>query len=379
MPHLKFIDTPDSLKEVCRVLERSSWASVDTEADSLHHYVEKLSLVQITVGDEDYVIDPLVPLDLTELLGILAQKSLILQAADSDIRLFKKFYDFKPREVFDTMIAAQVLGYDRMGYADLVEKHCGIKLSKTEQKADWSRRPLEEKLIVYAANDTRYLKPVRDAMESELKTLGRLEWHRQQCQKLLLTLEQLKTQDTDDSRDWQIKGSKELKGQALTILRELWLWRESLAKEKDKPPFKILNAEYLVKIAQWAVAHPNEDIAQWKEAPRNIKGEHREVINRLLKGAVSLPQAEYRYPERTKFKIKWTDADTEALTKLKSAREKMALDLKIHPSLLATNAALEALVLAKPKDKGSLATLNLLLPWQIESAGGEFLNALVAI
>ena len=191
---MKFIDTPALLLECVSKISSSAWAAVDTEADSLHHYLEKLSLVQITVEGEDYVIDPLVPLDLTGLLKALSGKKLILQAADSDIRLLKKTYDFRPQRVFDTMIAAQILGYDRMGYADLVEKHCGIKLSKAEQKADWSRRPLEEKLIVYAANDTRYLKPVQEAMEAELKELGRLEWHRQQCEKLLQTLEQLKAQ-----------------------------------------------------------------------------------------------------------------------------------------------------------------------------------------
>ena len=247
------------------------------------------------------MIDPLVGLDLAPLLENLAEKLLLFQAADSDIRLLKKVYSFKPREIFDTMIAAQILGYPKMGLVDLAERHCGLRLSKAEQKADWSKRPLEEKLLKYAANDTHYLKPIMDAMESELKELGRLQWHRQQCAKLLQTLENLKPQDSDGSSDWQIKGSKDLKGLALTVLRELWHWRDGLAEQRDKPPFKVLNSEYLVQIAQWAAANPGGDIGQWKEAPRNVRGEHREAINRLIQSVQNLPQAEYRLPERPKF------------------------------------------------------------------------------
>ena len=371
---MKYIDTAALLEEAAAKISQSPWAAVDTEADSLHHYSEKLSLVQVSVAGEDYVIDPLVGLDLAPVLADLAQKHLIFQAADSDVRLLKKVHPFKPREVFDTMIAAQILGYPKMGLVDLAEKHCGLRLSKAEQKADWSKRPLEEKLLKYAANDTHYLKTIRDAMEAELKELGRLEWHRQQCAKLLQTLENLKPQESDGSSDWQIKGSKDLKGASLTVLRELWHWRDALAQQRDKPAFKILNSEYLVQIAQWAAANPNGDIGQWKEAPRNVRGEHREAINQLIRNAQNLPQAEYRFPDRPKFRIKWTETDSKILTALKTAREKLGTELKIHPSLIATNAVLEALTLAKPKSREDIEKADLMLPWQTEVAAETFLQ-----
>jgi ribonuclease D len=373
---MRLIDTPEALSEVCRTVERFSWAGVDTEADSLHHYAEKLSLLQVTVGEDDFVIDPLVPLDLKELLGILSQKTLILQGADSDIRLLKKTYDFKPSDVFDTMIAAQILGYDKMGYVDLVDRHCGLRLSKAEQKADWSRRPLTEKMLAYAANDTHYLKAVYDAMKKELEDAGRLGWHRQQCQKLLQTLELLKVQESDRSLDWQIKGSRDLKGKALTFLRELWLWREAVARQKDRPSFKVLNSEYLIQVAQWAAANPGQDIAQWKEAPRNVKGEHRDVINRVIRDSEDLPQVQFTQAERTKVKRRWTDQETKLLTELKALREKKALELKIHPSLIATNATLEALAVAKPRSREALEAAGVLLPWQIETIEDELLKVL---
>ena len=374
---MRFIDTQALLEECAREISAAAWAAVDTEADSLHHYAEKLSLLQVTSADTDYVIDPLVKLELLPFLEMLSQKELIFHAADSDIRLLKKFFHFSPQRIFDTMIAAQVLGYPKMGLVDLAEKHCGLRLSKAEQKADWSRRPLGEKLLVYAANDTHYLKTIRDAMEQELKEAGRLDWHRQQCGKLLETLELLKPQEWDAARDWQIKGSKELKGFSLTALREVWLWREETAKERDKPPFKILNSEYLVKIAQWAAEHPGQDIGEWKEAPRNVRGEHRDAINRVLRKAKELPQAEFMYPERTKPKKRWTDTEVKALAVLKTVREAKAAELKIHPSMISTNAVLETIAAEKPKDPEALRKLNVLLPWQIEVAGEDFTKALV--
>lgn len=373
---MKYVDTVALLDEASAKISKSTWAAVDTEADSLHHYSEKLSLVQVSIAEDDYVIDPLAGLDLAPFLRMIAEKTLIFQAADSDIRLFKKVYPFKPREIFDTMIAAQILGYPKMGLVNLAERHCGLRLSKAEQKADWSKRPLEEKLLVYAANDTHYLKPIRDAMEMELKDSGRLEWHRQHCAKLLQGLEVLRPQDSDASLDWQIKGSKDLKGKALTVLHQLWHWREAVAKERDKPPFKILNSEYLIQIAKWTQAHPDQDIGQWKEAPRNVRGEYREMIDQLIQNSQNFPPAEYRLAERAKFRKKWTDLESKHLTSLKAAREKIALDLKIHASLIATNAVLEALAVAKPKDLDEMRKLDLMLPWQVEVAGGQFLSVL---
>ena len=372
---MKFIDSTALLDEAAVKIARAPWAAVDTEADSLHHYTEKLSLLQVSIPGEDYVIDPLVDLALSPLFDSLAGKYLLFHAADSDVRLMKKVHPFRPREIFDTLLAAQILGYPKMGLVDLVEKHCGLRLSKAEQKADWSRRPLTEKMLIYAAGDTKYLKTLQEAMENELIEAGRLDWHRQQCAKLLQTLELVREEERDPSSDWQIKGSKELKGTALTVLKELWHWREKIAEQRDKPPFKVLNSEYLVQIARWAEANPAGDIGQWKEAPRNVRGEHRETLNRLIRDAQNLPQAEYRLPERTKPRIRWTENDSKLLTELKTVREKLAGELKVHPSLIATNAILEALVLAKPKSVEDIAKKDLLLPWQVDTAGEALLQA----
>ena len=365
---MKFIDSSTAFEEARRAIEASAWAAVDTEADSLHHYSEKLSLLQISIEGEDFVIDPFSAIPLGDFLLSLSEKDLIFHAADSDVRLLKKAYRFSPRRVFDTMIAAQLLGYDKIGLQSLVERHCGVKLSKTEQKADWSERPLEEKLIRYAANDTHYLKFISDAMREELRVLGRPDWHRQQCEKLLATLEALpgsggKMEEDERAMAWQIKGARNLKGTGLTFLKALWQWRETLAQDKDKPPFKILNSEYLVQLAQWAQANPGMDVGEWKEAPRNVRNEHRAALNAILARATSLPQAILEVSAKTRPKVRWTDKETKILGDLKTARDKHAAELAILPSLIATNFVLETLATQKPKDRQMLAATETMLPW----------------
>ena len=374
---MKYIDTPELLKEAVSLISASSWAALDTEADSLHHYLEKLCLVQVTAAAGDFVIDPLVSLDLSPLAQVLAGKFLILHGADFDIRMLKRASLFEPVKIFDTMIAAQLLGYPKQGLADLAEKHCGVSLSKSSQKADWSKRPLDEKLLTYAANDTHYLRDIQSVMEKELRELGRLEWHSQACAKLLESLQEARL-PKDPAREWQVKGSKDLKGLALTVFKALWYWREEEAKRRDRPSFKILNAEYLSEIARWTEKNPGNDIAQWKEAPRNVKGEYREALNRLVANAKSLPQAQWVYPETKKPRKKWGEHENQKISALKSEREKIALELKVHPSLLATNAELETIVAAFPRDRASLEAAGCLLPWQIETIGEKFLKVLNA-
>ncbi len=378
-----FSDDPASLAEISSRILRSPWAAVDTEADSLHHYSEKLSLLQISIENEDFVIDPLSSIPLGEFLERLAEKDLIFHAADSDVRLLKKANRFSPRRVFDTMIAAQLLGYEKIGLQSLAEKHCGVRLSKTEQKADWSKRPLEDKLIRYAANDTHYLKVISDAMREELRSLGRLDWHRQQCEKLLETLEALpgfdgKTDEEEAERAWQIKGARNLKGKGLTFLKALWQWREALAREKDRPPFKVLNSEYLLQLAQWADSNPGVDVGEWKEAPRNVRNEHRAALNTLLTRAAELPQAVLELSARTKPKVRWSEKETKIMGELRTARDEHAKTLAILPSLIATNSVLETVAIQKPKDVEALRFLGAMLPWQIEVTGEDFLKVLKA-
>ncbi len=346
---MKFVDSDYLLGQLVNDVAETQWVAIDTEADSLHHYREKLCLVQISAESGDFVIDPLAGLDLQPLLNILKDKFLILHGADFDIRTLKKSHTFFPKKIFDTMIAAQVLGYPKIGLADLVHRHCGMALSKSAQKADWSERPLTEELLDYAQKDTRYLRAVQQAMETELRGLGRLAWHEESCQKLLRSLE-LPSDAPDDEPRWQVKGSKELTPRARTFLKELWFWRESEAEKKDRPPFKILRSENLLSIARWAQKEAEPDLALCPFISKSLIPGYRDALNAAFGKARSAPPPAHVSKKPKMPRRFWTEKQLEKIAELKEKRDKIAAELQIQPSVLATQAMIESIVASGPTD-----------------------------
>ncbi len=375
-PSFRFINTPALLAEAHRVISASPWAAIDTEGDSLHHYNEKMCLLQVTVKGGNFVIDPLVPLDLRELAKIMSSKFLLFHGADFDVRIFKKATGtFEPKVMFDTMLAAQILGYDRFGLADLTEKICGIRISKTGQKADWSRRPLTPELLEYAAGDTLYLERIYLQMKKELQKLSRFAWHEQTCARLLKNLNESSGEIKDDSFRWQLRGSKNLSGRALTYLQGLWQWRESEAQRLDRPSFKVLNTDYLLAMAEWADKNNGQDITEWKEAPRHLHRQYREQINAVLKNAESLPEMAFTAPDKTGAR-RLRSSEEDRFGRLKEERLKLSQELKIQPSVIMTNSLLEAVVRTMPKDLEGMQAIEGIMPWQAQIVAPRFLKIL---
>jgi len=199
------IDTQEKLAAFLPLVKSAAWLALDTEADSLHAYPEKVCLIQISTTADDYLLDPLANIDLAPLLQTLAGRELIFHAADYDLRLLRKHHDFIPSSIFDTMLAARLLGERQFGLSSLVEKFLGVKLDKGSQKADWARRPLTEKMIVYARNDTHYLKPLEEKLRAELQAKGRVTWHQESCAQLIVECSRPVTADAE--LVWRVKGS----------------------------------------------------------------------------------------------------------------------------------------------------------------------------
>src|SRR3954451_13776229 len=159
------IQTDAELSELLPKLETVDRVAVDTEADSLHCYFEKLCLVQISVPGHDYLVDPLSQVDLAPLATALTPKELVLQGADFDLRLLRRTLGFVATRVFDTVIAARLLGIRSFSLAALVERYFGVTLAKGSHKANWARRPLPHHMAEYAMNDTHYLLPLAEKLE----------------------------------------------------------------------------------------------------------------------------------------------------------------------------------------------------------------------
>src|SRR5262245_47976339 len=199
------IDTEEKLTVFVRMLQAASWVAVDTEADSLHAYPEKVCLIQISTVAGDELVDPLAGVDINPMLDALTGHELIMHGADYDLRLLCKHHKFVPSAVFDTMLAARLLGLRQFGLSHLAEHYLHVKLEKGAQKANWAMRPLTERMERYARNDTHYLKPLADKLKSELKNKGRLAWHQESCGRLVAECAVEVSPDLDSV--WRVKGS----------------------------------------------------------------------------------------------------------------------------------------------------------------------------
>jgi ribonuclease D len=253
----RVIDQDDKLAALLPVLRAAPWLAVDTEADSLHAYPEKLCLIQVSLPERDDLIDPLSGANLRPLWEVFSDHELIMHGADYDLRLFRKCGEFVPTRIFDTMLASRLLGCRQFGLTDLLAKFLNVVLEKGPQKANWARRPLTPRMEAYALNDTRHLKPLADILRAELVAKGRLAWHQESCARLISEASNVMAPDPD--LVWRVKGSHLLGPPALAVLREIWHWRESEAVAANKPPYFILPPATMVHLAGVAFAGRRED------------------------------------------------------------------------------------------------------------------------
>jgi ribonuclease D len=349
----RVIETDEKLAAWLPKLRAAKWVALDTEADSLHAYPEKVCLIQISITDGDQLVDPLAKIDLAPLLDALDAHELIMHGADYDLRLLRKHHEFTPSVIFDTMLAARLLGERQFGLSSLVDKFLGVKLDKGSQKADWARRPLTEKMETYARNDTHYLQPLADKLKLELRQKNRLGWHQESCARLIADCSRPPAVDGDSV--WRIKGSSHLNRPALAVLRELWHWREREAIAANRPPFFILNHERLVNIAATAAARqPVENLLPPRMSPRR-----QDSLIAAVKAGLAISPSQYPEIIRHKFE-RPSEAERRRYTELAGRRDAHAHKLDIDPTLIAGKATLGDL--ARDWDRHAPELMN----WQRE-------------
>lgn len=347
------IDTNEKLADFLPVIRSAAWLAIDTEADSLHAYPEKVCLIQISTADGDRLVDPLADMDINPLLDALVGRELIFHAADYDLRLLRKHHDFTPTEIFDTMLGARLLGERQFGLGALVEKFLGVKLDKGPQKADWARRPLTQRMVDYARNDTRYLKPLEEKLRAELVAKGRLSWHQESCARLIAESSTPPVIDPDEV--WRIKGSSYLDRPALAILRALWHWREREAVSANRPPFFVLSHERMTQIAASAATQQSYEHL----IPPRMHPRRREKLAHAVRAGQAVPPE--KFPDKIRHRSQRpTEAEFRRFRELEKIRNHQAHGLGIDPTLIASKSVLGNL--ARDWEKYSAELMN----WQRE-------------
>jgi ribonuclease D len=350
-----FIDNPDALATALPLLEPHDRIAIDTEADSLHCYFEKLCLIQISVPGSDFLVDPLAGMSLEPLFDSFRNKELILHGADYDLRLMRRVGFAAPDRIFDTMIAARLIGLAEFSLAALIERYFQVKLTKASQKANWALRPLPQQMAEYAVNDTRYLHRLTEIFEGDLRRLGRWEWFQQSCERAIRTAQI--TKDRDPEQLWRITGSHELEGRATAILRALWHWRDEEAQALDRPSFHILHNEQLIESAA------RFDQGRPVELP-HLKGGRRRRFFEAAERALGLSPEDWPKFVR-KPRPRPTREEEARFRDFKTRRDTAASELKLDPSLIAPKTMLENLA-ANPAE-----TSAQMMPWQRAALGLE--------
>ncbi len=330
--------------------------------------------------DDHYILDPLAVRDLAPLLDVLAHRSLIFHGGDYDLRMLFLGYGFRAQEpVFDTMLAAQILGHEKLGLAALVQEFFGVELPKYGQKSDWSQRPLSQDLLDYAINDTRYLETLQDRLSAQLEELGRLEWHQETCARMVETAEH-PNHEREPEREWRIKGASAFQGRALALVRALWYWREEQASQIDRPAFKVLNNSALLELAQWADAHPDADLLQGPKLPRNFVGQRLTSLRNTIAQGLRLAPGHWpsRRPPRSlaPFDPDSVRPDEALVLALQAERDEVAHGLNLPPSVLAPRAILLTLAARLPRTREDILASTRLMRWQADLLAERFLRVL---
>jgi ribonuclease D len=358
-PH--FIDTPAALASWAAGLRGSAWLTVDTEFVRVDTYHSRLCLIQVGDAHSAACIDTLALPDLEPLFDLLFDPATlkIFHSASQDLEIFAERCGRIPAPLFDTQIAATLLGLgDQIGYAGLVEKRLGIAVDKSLSRTDWARRPLSAAELAYAADDVRHLATLYPALREELVQAGRLAWLEEDCAALTEPARYL----TRPEDAWQrLKGLPRLDATAQAVAAALAGWREAEARSRNRPRKWILDDEPLYALANRRPAHLAELEALQVLPPKTL-ARHGEALLAVIHGAATVPPP-LAPPE--------LDAGQKARLKtVQASLRQRAEELNLPASFLAPRADLEALVVL-----GDQAPIPLLRGWRREQAGAALLEA----
>jgi ribonuclease D len=368
-----WIDTPAEFQRFLESVANVREIALDTEGASFHRFVDRIYLLQLSTRDKTAVIDPLAVGTPDSFRTLLENERVekVLHDADYDLRLLHQDYGWHARNVFDTRIAAQLLGLTAFGLAALLDRYFGVRLDKKHQRADWSMRPLTPGMLDYAAQDTMYLLELRDRLRDALEREGRWEWAVEEFQRL----EGLRWEDEDAGAAYlRVKGARDLSRRELARLRELVQWRDAVAEELDRATFRVTGNEVLLEIARRSPATVAE-LVEIKGVPRAIAERRgRELLDAVKRGDAVRDADLPKFPRGQRWE---READfEEKVSRLKRVRDEAAKRLSIDPGFLCSRDRLEAVARRKPKTLADLEDVKDLRRWQISVLGGEFLEAL---
>jgi ribonuclease D len=352
-------------------MERVDEIAVDTEADSFFSYREKVCLIQITAGEEDFLVDPLAGVDITGFGRVLEDPRIlkVFHDGEYDILILKRDHGFRFKNLFDTRVAAATLGSQAPGLASVLHDRFGIELDKSMQRSNWSERPLNEKQIRYARLDTHFLLPLMREQSAELAELGRTMIVAGEC----LRLEQLvpPANGFDPDGFVRLKGVRLLGPIERQVLRELFILREKLAEASNEPPFRIMNPETLIELAQKKPRHRAE-LAQVRGfSSKQVRRIGDEVLAAIARGLEMGPMRRLPQLPSKDGTANMSEEEVELHERLKQWRKNAAAQIGIDSAYLLNRHVLLRIAKDRPTSADAVARIEGIQPWQVERHAAE--------
>jgi len=368
-----YLDTTSTLDRFLATIADTRILALDTEGASFHRFVDRIYLLQLSTREQTAIIDP-IPVGTPPRLGQLLEDpavEIVFHDADYDLRLLRQDYGWLVRNIFDTRLAAQLLGIKSFGLAALLERYFGVKLDKKFQRADWSMRPLSQGMLDYAAQDTIHLLELRDRLHHDLDRAGRLDWAREE----FALLEGTRWADEDPGGSFlRIKGARDLTRRELAVLRELVPWRDAIARSLDRATFRVLGNEQLLEMAKRRPSS-RDDLAAIKGMPRGLLDARAGEMLAAIQRGLAVPDADLpRFPKGPRWE-RDPDFDSRVAT-LKTVRDETAARLDLDPGVLCARERLEAVARKNPKSIEELESVAELRRWQRAVLGEDFVRVL---
>jgi ribonuclease D len=368
-----YLDDKEAVGRFIASIANTRAIALDTEGASFHRFIDRIYLLQLSTGEASAILDPLT-IGVPDGLGALLESrnvEVVFHDADYDLRLLHQDYGWRVTNIFDTRIAAQLLGIKAFGLAALLERFFGLKLEKKHQRADWSMRPLTQGMLDYAAQDTEFLLELRDRLGNDLEKLGRSSWAAEEFKRLEGT-----QWDAEDAREafLRVKGARDLTRRQLALLRELVIWRDDVARSLDRATFRVVSNETLLELARLAPT-TRAQLGAVKGMPRGILESRSGEMLAVVARGVEWPESDLpRFPRAQRWE---RDPDfDDIVSRLKSVRDAAAARLDLDPGVLCPRERLEAVVRRRPTSVDQLTEIPDMRRWQIEQMGEDFVRAL---
>jgi len=373
IPTSLLITNPADLQNLVETLRLERVLAVDTESNSLYVYREQVCLIQISTTIQDYLVDPLAFKDLTPLAPLFSDPAIekIFHAAEYDLQCLKRDFGFSFANLFDTMVAARILGRKEIGLGDLLKTEFDIIQDKRNQRANWGQRPLSPELLDYACMDTHYLIPLRNRLGEQLTQLDLLSLAKEDFNRLIAVKpngnDALESKPVDP---WRIRGAHDLQPQQVAVLLGLCRYRDQVARALNRPLFKVFNDSTLLAIA---IKSPKK-LEELKHLPGMSAWQVKRHGNRLLQVVQRGLQAKPEYPPRFS---RSNDGLLKRIDALRNWRKKVARKMGVASDVVLPRDLMLSVAERNPHNMKELAEILSGAPWRLEHFGDQLLKALI--